>query len=191
MDTDLFLTLLNVGKDLLEDERPWQFLRTLNSSNTATSSAITLPANFKYENKIWLGADLPLTPVPFEELHRTGGSARYCIDRASNLLYVLGGSTGQTLYIYYIKNSDEITLVTSPVFPSRFHKILGFYVVGLYQSGVDADDIFARMSVENKIQVEAIKRSMINWDSMLQNISRGDSLHYTNAEVSGVDLSQM
>jgi len=187
LDQDLFLNLVNVCKDLLEDERPWQYLKKLDTSNSisaghSSTTPIALPSDFRYDFKVFVGQDSEYQPVPFEEWHlyrNSGGN--YTIDHGNSNLYVLGNvGTTNTLYFYYIKTTPELTLTTAPLFPSRFWKLLGFMVMAMYEGAVDYDEVFARMSPENRKIAESIKMSMVAWDNQLQNRARGMRLKYAN-----------
>lgn len=166
---DIFYNLLNIAKTKLEGKRLWQFLKKLDDSNTASSSIISLPSDFAEDYKVMVGSNFEYTPVPFEEQQnyaRTSG--RYYINYSTNQLKLLGSSIpSETLYIFYKRFTDDITSDTSPVFPSRFHPILAFYVAGYYQVGMDSDDIFARMGPENKRAAMELENSMSMWDTSI------------------------
>lgn len=189
---EFFYQLLNIAKTKLEGKRLWQFLKKLNDSNTASSSAITLPTDFAEEYKILVGTDTEYYPVPFEEQHIHRNSAnRYFLDMANLTIKLLGATIPtRTLYIYYKRFTDDITSSTSPVFPVRFHPLLAFYVASYYQGGVDSDDIFARMSPENKLAAMELENAMVQWDVSLALRSQNNQIGVAGAEV-GVDLSQM
>lgn len=198
IDEVLFYQLLNIAKTNLEEKRPWQFLKKLNSSATATAGQTylttrSLPTDFKLDYKVMLGADHELTPIPFEDQHLYRNVyGQYFIDVA-NSAYALTGTIGRTdtIYFYYLRNTDDITSSTSPVFPSRFHPLLGFYIVGYYQNGVDADDIFARMSTENKVAAKTLENSMVQWDVNLQARSKNNMSDMASQYAPGIELGMM
>lgn len=189
---EFFYQLLNIAKTKLESKRLWQFLKKLNDSNTASSSAITLPADFAEEYKILVGTDTEYYPVPFEEQHTHRNSAnRYFLDMTALTIKLLGASIpSRTLYIYYKRFTDDITLATSPVFPARFHPLLAFYVSAYYQGGVDSDDIFARMSPQNKLAAMELENAMVSWDASLALRSQNNQVGVADS-VSGVSLENM
>lgn len=184
LDETLFLQLANIVKDRREDLRQWVFLKKLDSSNTASNTPITLPTDFKIERKIRVGT-MTYTPVPYEEKDLYIVSQRlYSIDYATNTLYILGAQTGQTVYIYYIRTTPEITLSPSvtPVWPARFWPLLAFDIVGINEAGIDADDIYARMSVENKNQAFLLADGMANWDNQLQHKSQNNRVGVADSD---------
>lgn len=191
-DVDFFYQLLNIAKNKLEQKRLWQYLKKLNSGNTASSSAIALPADWSEEYKILVGTDTEYMPVPFEEQHiHRNSSNRYYLDIANSNLYLLGASIpSKTLYLYYKRFTDDITASTSPVFPARFHFLLGFYVASYYQGAVDSDDIFARMSPANRMAAMELENAMESWDSGLAMRAQNNQIGVADSNV-GVDLSQM
>lgn len=189
---EFFYQLLNIAKTKLEAKRLWQFLKKLDSSNTASSSAITLPTDLSEEYKILVGTDTEYFPVPFEEQHiYRNSSNRYFLDMANLTIKLLGASIpSKTLYIYYKRFTDDITSSTSPVFPARFHFLLGFYVASIWQGNIDSDDIFARMSPQNRMAAIELENAMEQWDSNLAMRSQNNQVGVANTEV-GIDLSQM
>jgi hypothetical protein len=169
IDTDFYYQLLNIAKTKLEEQRLWQFLKKLDSSNTASSAAVTLPSDFSEEYKIQVGTNYEYTPVPFEEqqIYRNS-SGRYYIDWSALTLKLLGATIpSQTLYIFYKRFTPALTSTTEPVFPSRFHPILAYYVAAYYQAGIDSDDLFARMAPENRAAAMELERAMKQWDSSI------------------------
>ena len=189
---DFFYQLLNIAKTKLEAKRLWQFLKKLNSSNTASSSAITLPSDFAEEYKLLVGTDTEYFPVPFEEQHiHRNSSNRFYIDIANSNLYLLGASIpSRTVYIYYKRFTDDITSSTSPVFPARFHFLLGFYVASVWQGNIDSDDIFARMSPQNRMAAMELENAMEQWDANLQFRSIDNRQGVANSNV-GISIGDM
>jgi hypothetical protein len=197
LDQDFFLQLANIAKNKLEGERLWQYLKKLDDTQSASSgnnynSAKTLPTDFALDYLVEVGTGfVEQTPVRFEEQHKYRQSAnRYYIDLANNSFYILGPSNGGTIYFFYKRTTPDITMVSEPVFPERFHPILAYMVAGYYQAGVDSDDIYARMSPENKTAALEIKASMIQWDTDLA-LRAQDGQIGVAGSAPGIDLSQM
>lgn len=190
INEDFFYQLLNIAKTRLEEGRAWSYLKKLDDTNSSTTSAITLPTDFARDYKVSVGLDTEYTPVPFEDQHLYRNvSNRYYIDHANSQYYLTGTPKAGTIYFYYLYFTPDITSSTSPVFPARFHPLLAFYVAGYYQMGVDSDDLFARMSPENKTQSALLEQSMIAWDNGLQLKSHNNRVGVAESEP-GSDLSQ-
>lgn len=189
---EFYYQLLNIAKTKLEAKRLWQFLKKLDDSNTASSSAITLPTDFAEEYKILVGTNHEYLPVPFEEQHiYARSSGRYFLDIANGTIKLLGSTIpNEILYIYYKRFTDDITSATSPVFPARFHPLLAFYVSAYYQGGVDSDDIFARMSPQNRLAAFELEQAMVAWDSALAMRSQNNQVGVANSDP-GISLEQM
>lgn len=193
IEETMFLNLLNVAKNLVEDMRPWELLKSEDSTKVHSQgdnylTAKTLPTNFKYDYAMIVGLD-EFNQVPFTEKYAYKDSARkYYIDLAGNSFYLTGNGTGNTVHLFYIKNTDDIDLTTSWSFPTRFHPLLAFYIVGFIMGGQDADEIYRMMAPENKIQMTAIQNSMISWDDTLKLRAIGDS--YADQMDSEVPLGQ-
>lgn len=197
LDIETFLVLANVAKNRREDMRPWQFLKKLDSSKTASTgdtyqTAKALPSDFRLDYKVMKGEDIELTPVPFEEQHIYRNSPNgYFIDLASGYYYLTGThSASKTIYFFYIKTTDDITANTSPVWPARFHPIIAYDVAGFVMNGVDADDIYARMAPEQKSTAMALELAMTTWDNALKLRAMNHS-YSGNAQGAETPLSQM
>jgi len=189
LDIDNFLILLNVAKDRREEMRPWQYLKKLDSSKTASvgdtyQTAKTLPTDWRRDYRLLVGTDTEYLPVPYEEQHLYRNAAhRYFVDVAGDNYYLTGSvNTSKTIYNFYIKTTSDITASTSWVAPSRFHPVLAYDVAGFVMMGMDADDIYARMSPEQKAAARLLDQAMIAWDTQLK-------LRSMNNSFAGVDGS--
>lgn len=183
IDDDFYFQLLNIAKTKLEEQRMWQYLKKLNSSNTASSSLVTLPTDMAEEYKIMVGTGSEYAPVPFEEQHiYAQASGRYYIDWANLQLKLLGSNIpSQTLYIFYKRFTPDLAAGTSPVFPERFHPLLAYYVAAYYQAGVDSDDVFARMAPENRLAALELERAMKQWDSSIAARAQNNQIGVANS----------
>lgn len=172
IEDTLFYTALNAMKDRREESRPWMFLRKLDSSNSSPASNIALPADFRSDRKVVIN-NVQYTPISFEDQHDgLNQFGRYFVDYAGGTYTILGNQSG-TIYFYYIKTTPELVEGAKPVWPDRFHKSLGFDVAGYIMNGQDADDLYARMSPENKGQAQALINAMELYDTNLQIQSQG------------------
>lgn len=178
---DLALDLANTAKDAIETERDWEILLSSDTSNTTTvgntfETAIALPTDFSNVVDIFVG-DYRQLPIPFEHQRRWKDSqARYFIDYKNNNLYLCGTvSTSETIYIYYLYETDALTLTTSPVWPARFHKLIAYKMADIYLSGVDADDLTRQQYVHHKIQADNLYKQMVRYDTELKLNKMGNS----------------
>lgn len=176
IEETLFYQLLNVAKNRVEEMRPWQFLKVVDTTQTASTgdnylTMKTLPTDFRYDYKMFVGDDYTeYLPIPFELRKAYKDSAKcYYIDLANSQFAICGTvSTGGTINLYYIKTTPDVAEGTSPIWPARFHSLLAYMVAGYFMMGVDTDDLYARMSTENKMAAKEIKRSMVMWDAHLK-----------------------
>lgn len=194
IDTEFFYQLLNIAKTNLEEQRVWQYLKKSYNPGVASSTAIDLSAlgDFAIDYKVMVGANLEYLPVPFEEKYAYAqSSGRYYIDWSNENLYLLGNNIpSEQLYIFYKKFTPDLTSNSSPLFPARFHYLLGFYVAAYYQGGVDSDDLFARMSPANRAAAMELERSMKIWDSNLAMRAQDNTIGVANNTVE-IPLGQM
>jgi hypothetical protein len=197
LDVTFYYNVLNAMKNKVEDERPWMFLRALDSSQTATTgnnstTSRALPTAWRNTYKLLVGDDTQYFQVPFDMQHQYRNHGRYFVVDVANSTYYLLGNVGKadTIYHYYVKTTDDITSTTSPVWPTRFHHILAYEVAGYVQVGQDADDIFARMAPENKAQANMLLDSMRMWDTRLQLQAQNNQLQVTDS-TNTFDLGQL
>jgi len=169
MNDDQFYFLINIAKNRREDLRPWIFLRKLDSSSVVSGAGITLPTDFKSERKVRVGGRT-YDPVPFED---------------KDLYQSASIPSGQTVNLYYIKRSSDITDSVTPVWPNVYWPLLGYDVAGMFRAGIDADDIYARMSTEDKNQAYMIADGMENWDAQAQIKAQGGRSGYANEDEAG------
>jgi len=176
----------NLGKNLIEQRRPWMLLRKTDTSKTATTvntwqTAIDLSTITDF-NRFYGSHPIRLFDgsnriekyrlVPFEERLRfkdTSGTA--CYDAGSKTLYLNGTvNYAGTLYIRYIRSTASFTSASDTiwVFPDWSHLLIPMFAVGLHKGGVDFDDINARMAPENRAVAELTVKQLENWDNELQ-----------------------
>jgi len=183
LDETLFLTLLNVAKDNIEDDgTEWEFLKSIDSTKQALASDTytsmkNLPTGFRRPLKEIFVGSLRYYPIRFEQREANkNGTRKFYIDYKNQQFAIIGApSTTQTIVFPFLSTSDELTLVNEWAFPERFHKKLGFDIAGYYQMGVDADDIYARMSPENKMAAKIIANNMRRWNTSLALHAIGNS----------------
>lgn len=194
VDDVLFYQLANVSKNRIEGLRPWMMLRALDSSKSSTAgnaseTAIALPSSWQRTYKLMVGKEQLYTQVPFDDQHLYRYSPNlYVVDVANDQYYLLGAiGASDTIYNYYIKKTDDITPTTSPVWDDRFHSIIAYEVASYVMGGVDADDIFARMSPINASVAASILDGMEKWDADMQLTAQGNSLQVTDSG-GGFDL---
>lgn len=177
IDTDLFYNILNMCKDEVELWVNWEYLKKIDSSKTLSPSdnwltMKDLPTDFREPlGDVYCGINLSgvYRPIPFEKRNLYNSSSfKYYIDYR-NRQFALIGSQGsaQTIYLPYICTSDDIEAATSWSFPTFCHKLLAIMTVAYIENGVDVDDIFARMSQEQKMMALALKTRMLRWNSKL------------------------
>jgi hypothetical protein len=183
---DHFYRLLNIAKTKLEEGRLWQYLK---KSTILTSSS--LPDDCAEDYKVLVGTGTEYFPVPFEEQYfYTNSSNRYYIDWANLTINFLGTVGAGSRYFFYKRFTPDIEEGTSPVFPTRFHPLLAYYVVAIHQTGTDSDDIFARMGPANKQAAIELERAMKSWDTSIAMRAQNNQVGVANT-TSEVPIEQM
>lgn len=169
IDVDLFLNLINNAKDNLEMEREWEYLKKVDETATSSTTAKSLPTDFSLPLKLYVGNDTtPYYQIPFEQKHIfTGNSRSFYIDMLNDNYYLINPPSGDTIYFYYLYQTDDITADTSPVFPAKFHKLLAFDAAKLFYA-VDQSERSFNWSPEWRFEHERLRASMIKWDNNLK-----------------------
>ena len=188
VDPTLLTSLVETARAILEEERPWLVLRKTDTSKTASGtntwqtsidiSTITDFSRFYGDDSIILfdGNDRKeyYRQVPFDRrLEYKDVSNTFVFDENAKLIYLNGNVPfSGTLYINYVSTSADIDLASSstiwPLFPTRFHPILGFYAVGIFKGAVDYDSINKLMLPENRATLVGLKKAMETWDNERQ-----------------------
>lgn len=206
IDPDLLTVLVDNGRAIFEEERPWAVLR-----KTDTSLSLTT-ANTWQTAKVLSGitdfsrlTDEPIrlfdgssrihyyVQVPFDrrlEYKDVGGT--FVLDEATNTLYFNGiVPFAGTLYLPYIATSTAIDLTSASAvwtqFPSRFLPILGYYAIGIYKGAVDYDEINRNMLPANAAALGSLKNAAISWDNerQLSSIEHSDPTEHYGGHRSG------
>jgi hypothetical protein len=183
IDSDLFDSLLAHAKSFVEEAREWVILRAVNSSLTTGSSDTYLTSKAMPDDfGRWYGE----TPVQLVDsanndfvfcrevplanrFHERNAFGKFYCDYSAKLLYLTGTrSKAYTIYMNYVKESPEITTSVAWVFPTRFHKTLGFLIAAFYKLGVDYDVINNAQGDRNAGFASEGINMMETWDDALQ-----------------------
>jgi len=179
-ETETYI-LMSQAKNMIEDERPWEFLKKEDTSQTASTGDVyttmkSLPSDFRYDRRLFLAqgsAFHEYFPISFEERRAFKDEARrYYVD-FTNSQFALTGRIGQSgaIHLFYIRTTTDFTTANTsaePVWPARFHPSIAYKMAEIYQSGIDADEIAFRMSVEQRRQLNEFMRAMRWWDDQLK-----------------------
>lgn len=183
IDQTLFLQFVNVARTNREFARPWMKLRKLQNSQLVTqanvwNNPLTMPTDFQFltiDGMFTLFDGLntyqELEEVPYNQVVQyKDWSNRFTIDHANSVYYILGiVDKPYTAWMFYQADYGDITLTTQWVnIPSRYHMILAFDALAMYELGVDYDDVQARNANELNRQAEMLFNAMCKWDDKLQ-----------------------
>lgn len=187
IDNALFESFLDIAQMRIEGLRPWVILRTEDSSESVGSGDTyltpkTIPSGFLN----WGDDNFPIVildsnnnPTYLREIpmsrkleYKDSEGVFYC-DYSTNKLYLTGKAVG-TIYKYYCKESPLVSGSLDWAFPSRFHKILAFYVSVMWKLGIDYDVISNSQGNSNAGIALSILDIMTMWDTKLQeSMTRG------------------
>lgn len=169
LDQTAALILLNNAKNKVEGEYDLEILKTLDASQSASSAAKPLPANYNRTiGGILYVNNQPYRQVPFEQQKALANSGlRWYLDMKNSNYYLLGSNLSGTINHFYIYQTDDITLTTSAVWPARFHPLLAFEMAELFYA-IDQGDRGRAWDDKWAIQHALLKRSLVDWDTKLK-----------------------
>jgi hypothetical protein len=139
LDADFELQLANDAMHEIEEEvQPEGLKKVSTSASTAVgqtyTTAIALPSDFFMpRNNIYVGTQ-PYTQVPFERaVEFRDVPNRFYIDHANNEYHLTSTQASvQTISFPYIYATPDITVSTSPVWPTRFHALIPLKMAQIY-----------------------------------------------------------
>jgi hypothetical protein len=183
IDLTLFGTLLDVAQMLVEDARPWVWLRGEDLTQTVSAGSPLTAKDLAASWRSW-PSDAPiqlldsgyntvlyLREVPFGDRYKYKNTSVFCVDYPNSDLYILGShSQNYTIKQEFSKISTLVSAAESNswVFPERFHKILAYIVSTLWRNGIDYDVFSNPMGDNNASTAAAMLDLMTRWDSNLQ-----------------------
>lgn len=178
IEETLGIQLADHIKNWVEARRKWRMLIKEDSSKSFSSGDTfltekALPDDFAIDKEVWIGdanSVAEYTPIPFERRRVYANSGQnYCIDMANKKMYIHGSVSGsKTIYLYYKYQTDELEADTSPVWPTRFHKLIGFLMTEIILAGVDVDKIAIQAALEHSKEGQIVLDAMLEWDDELQ-----------------------
>lgn len=153
-----------IYRQVIED-RPWEWLKK-NATGTVSSSAATVPSDFKYfvENYedsdgvfkpvIFVGTDnQPYIVVPFSQrrdYRNMDGYAYY--DAVNNTInFMTSDADSKSFEFDYIYQPGDLTTANSPVFPARFHNIIP---IGMAVDFAPIDNMPKNRSYQQEFQIQ-------------------------------------
>jgi len=187
------LSLMNIARVAMEEERPWKVLQTEDSSQTISGGDIytsmkDLPDDFASAGKVLFvgnsdGSSITqYTQIPYSSRRKYKDVGnRFYIDLVNSQFALTGtGQAGKTIFLPYKKVGQEITTSLLWSFPTRFNALIGFMVVEMNKGGVDYDSITARQLIQHRKDAMMLLSAMIEWDAGLQYNAIGGSYEGTN-----------
>lgn len=181
LDETAFYLLLNSHKDILETEMDLEILVKLDESQSATTSAITLPTDFQSPILLYVASNTtPYKPVPFTQKPIfQNQSGYYYIDYKNNQYYLCGTPDAGLVRNFYKYRTPDIEATTSPVWPTAFHKLLPLEMAKLYYP-IDQGDRSASWDDKWEKERLVIRNAMITWNENLRKRAHENGLGITD-----------
>jgi hypothetical protein len=182
-----FYATVNAVKDVLEAKRQWEYLKKVDSSNVRSASdgwqtAKTLPSDFGTPIKVKVGTGMAEYDfVPFDRLDLKDNDGTCRLDLANNCFYFNGtaGETG-TAYLIYCKATPDITVSTSPVFPSRLHPLLAYETAKRWFAK-DQSERGLAWNDEHEDDYKSLLGGMEAWDDRIKATTANQNPYLENA----------
>lgn len=189
LSTENELTLLNKWYQIICDDRPWEFLKKEATGTMASTTSIPVPSDFGYflENRLMTdnsdNFDNNAKPVGIlingtkwlqiinwsdrRQYTNRDGFAYYDA-QSGTITTTYPQPSGATYSFDYKKIPDDLTANQSPLFPSRFHKMLGHAMA--------SDDMIIQLFDKSRSyrnehlgQYGSYLAQMAQWNADLQN----------------------
>lgn len=164
--------------------RPWVWL-VKQATGTVSSQTASVPSDFRYfynnyndadgDDKavIFVGSDSqPYEVIPFSERRNHRDNGAYCYyDAVNNTINFTDTSAdGLSFEFDYVRQPDDLTTATSPVFPTRFHDIIYFGMAVDFQA---IDNTPKQRSYSDDFQLK--------YDTLIEDMSYENSKLYGRA----------
>lgn len=167
--------------------RPWEFLKKSYSA-ALSGTTYALPSDFAYLSDNYgytesfmpsqggkavfildssgaINKTLPLVNWS-DRMQYLNDDVAYIDTLGANLIFAKAQTSGSTIAFDYVHNPADLTLATSPIFPSRFHEII--------YHGMAADDYICQQfpkaesyAEENSSYFKSYMDDMSYWNSQL------------------------
>jgi len=179
------LHLINNKINEIEAERDWNYLKTTSATLTALSTdtyltAKTIPTDCDVILKLEVGTQ-EYKPRGIEEINSKKDIAGYYFIKGSS--FYLSGTISETktITITYKKISTEITAATAPNIPTRFQKMLSFFLAADFYI-MDAGEKNMSWQRELEVKGEKLLNQMRLWNSK----TSADAMNTEQAELSNI-----
>jgi hypothetical protein len=173
LDSTFELQLVNDAKNAVETELQLEITRKLSTSGSTTAgqthtTSRALPNDFFLPLTIYVGTQA-YTPVPFERQQFYRDSAGYYWIDVANSVYYLSGIQGsaQTIYFYYQYATTDLSVSTSPVWPTRFHSLIPLEMARIYWQ-IDQGEKNRAWTLEYNAEYTRWKHLLQDWDHKLK-----------------------
>lgn len=182
--------LVNMGKGIIEQMRPWMILRDTDTTKSVTAAntwqtAIDLSTIDRF-SRFYEDDQSPAVKLfdgiqtfygyrqrPWNQrLQHMTDPTTFVFNESTKALYLNGTPPfAGTLYIDYLKFSADLSASSAATdwpFPSWSHVLLAFMAVGIHKGGIDFDDINERMAPQNQAIAQTVLARLESWDNEKQ-----------------------
>ena len=175
LDTTLIYQLFNMAKNEIEIERAWETLKELDNSQSIASghtytTAKSLPTRFLTALMMFVGDDkIQYKQIPFEERERWKDiTHRWYLKLKDSNFFICGTPTqGDTINLFYIQSTADISASQSWTFPTFAHPLIPIKAAKLFYP-IDRIEKSRAYDDRWQIQENIIRRQLHAWDARLK-----------------------
>ena len=184
LDADLELQLVNDAMHAVEEEVQPQVLKKV-STSLSTSAGQTYTTSRALPSDFFIGfgylyvGTQKYTEVPLEQqvFYRDQGGY-FWIDHANSVFYLSGTqASAQTISFPYLYKTTDLSTSTSPVWPSRFHRLIALKMARQWFA-IDQGDKSISWRPEWEAEYQEALNRFREWDARLKLAAIGHSAPY-------------
>ena len=171
---DFALNLANTAKNNIELKLMLKILEDENSTQSRSSgdtylSMKTLPTGAMMILNVVVDGKRQ-KPIDFKDrIIRKDSANHYYVHWANSQFAICGGAASSSpIYVYFWKNSADLTAAGTPVWPAMFHRMIAFEMARIFRGAVDYDDVTRGMTPYIAAEAKELFNAMRTWDASLK-----------------------
>lgn len=167
LDSVASYQLLNNAKNIIENERDWEYLKKWDTLTLSSGYTYTLPSDCNRIIKVVIDDKILTHQVPLADKHSVEG-----IDNAFYVDYVnktitFGNTPVATPELFYLRETPDIDDDTEPEIPEKFQSVLTYKMAQIWYS-IDAGEKARAWDDRWDIYYNTTLGSMRLWDAKIK-----------------------
>lgn len=199
LDADLELQLVNDAKDEIESILKLGMCSTVNVAKTLPAGATYLTPVSIADITDFLAFSKPYIYVGTYKYYGVDQADRmkwkdtpykYFYDPTDGLHFCGLQNTSQQITIPYIKATPDLTLTTSPIWPSRFHALIPMYMASVFYP-IEAGIPFLAWSPQWDQRFQRVMDQFRDYDIQMKMATVGGKTGYRDDDNHGIPIGNM